>query len=60
MIRITSDDADEVHRHGYDLHLKLKPGIAGTLEFKAKLTGRFTYELHKSGLDLGVLEVYPR
>jgi hypothetical protein len=60
VIRITSDEPDEVHLHGYNLHLSLKPGIAGTLRFKANLTGRFTYELHKSDLELGVLEVYPR
>jgi hypothetical protein len=24
------------------------------------LTGRFTYELHKSGKELGALEVYPQ
>jgi hypothetical protein len=59
-LRITADVADELHLHGYNLRAKLLPDRTTTLQFKAKLTGRFTYELHKSGLELGALEVYPR
>jgi heme/copper-type cytochrome/quinol oxidase subunit 2 len=58
--RITSDVADELHLHGYNLHVPLSPGRGAVLQFTAKLTGRFTYELHKSGKELGALEVYPR
>jgi len=59
-LRVTSDAPDEMHLHGYDRHLKLVPGKTAVLEFNAKLSGRFTYELHKSGLELGAVEVYPR
>ena len=60
VLRVTSDVADELHLHGYNLHLRLKPGQTATLEFAAKKTGRFTYELHHAELELGVLEIYPR
>ena len=59
-LRITTDRADEFHLHGYNLHVHLSPDRIATLQFTAKLTGRFGYELHKSGLELGALEVYPR
>ena len=59
-LRITSDVPDEFHLHGYNLHVAVAPGKSGRLQFTAKLTGRFPYELHKSGLELGALEVYPK
>jgi heme/copper-type cytochrome/quinol oxidase subunit 2 len=60
VLQVTTDTADELHLHGYNLLVKLLPNRAATLHFTAKLTGRFTYELHKSDLELGALEVYPR
>lgn len=59
-LRITSDQADELHLHGYDLHLHLHAGVPAELSFTADRSGRFEYELHKSGLHLGVLEVQPQ
>jgi FtsP/CotA-like multicopper oxidase with cupredoxin domain len=59
-LRITSDTADELHLHGYNLHLRVSPETTAVLQFTANRTGRFTYELHKSGVELGALEVYPR
>ena len=59
-VNITSDAADEMHLHGYDRHAHLKPGVTATLKFKATKTGRFTYELHNAGLELGAIEVHPR
>jgi heme/copper-type cytochrome/quinol oxidase subunit 2 len=59
-LHITSDTADEFHLHGYNLLVQLRPHQTATLHFVAKLAGRFTYELHKSDLELGALEVYPR
>jgi hypothetical protein len=59
-LRITTDSAEEFHLHGYNLHAQLTPERTATLRFTAKLTGRFTYELHRSGLELGALEVYPQ
>jgi plastocyanin len=59
-IHVTTDGADEFHLHGYNLLMKLQPNTTATLQFVAKLSGRFTYELHKADLELGALEVYPR
>jgi plastocyanin len=59
-LHITADSADEFHLHGYNLIVQLLPNITATMHVVAKLSGRFTYELHKSDLELGALEVYPR
>jgi hypothetical protein len=58
-LHITVDKPDEFHLHGYNFLVKLTPGKMATLRFRANLTGRFTYELHKTELELGALEVYP-
>jgi hypothetical protein len=58
-LHITSDAPNEFHLHGYNLLVELVPGKTATLHFRANLTGRFTYELHKTELELGALEVYP-
>jgi hypothetical protein len=60
VLHVTSDKADELHLHGYNLHLALKPNTVATLEIKTTRVGRFTYELHHLDLELGALEVYPR
>lgn len=57
---VSSDTADELHVHGYNLHLQLRPNEPAGLSFVANLTGRFPYELHRANVELGVLEVYPR
>lgn len=59
-LQITSDHADELHMHGYDLHLKLQAGVPAKLAFKAVHSGRFDYELHHANLELGTLEVMPK
>lgn len=59
-LQITSDHADELHMHGYDLHLSLKANEPALLKFKAEHSGRFDYELHHAHLELGTLEVVPK
>lgn len=59
-LMVTSDRADELHVHGYDLHADLRPGEAATLSFKAEHAGRFEIELHGAHLGLATLEVRPR
>lgn len=59
-LQITSDSADELHMHGYDLHLSLKPNTPATLAFKAEHSGRFDFELHHAHAELGTLEVQPQ
>ena len=60
VLQVVSDAADELHVHGYNLQLKLRPNEPATLKFAARRTGRFSIELHKSGAELGVLEIYPK
>lgn len=59
-LRITSDHADELHLHGYDLTLPLPAGQAAELHLVADRSGRFEYELHHAHQGLGALEVLPR
>lgn len=60
LLSVTSDHADELHVHGYDLHGKLLPGQPLELRFKAEHSGRFDIELHHNDLALGALEVMPQ
>lgn len=59
-IRITSDEPEEFHLHGYDQIVDLEKDTLGELNFKANLTGKFPFELEKSGTELGSLEVLPK
>ena len=59
-LRVTSDTDDEMHLHGYNLHLNLTAGQTGQLSLTANRSGRFEYELHHAHAALGVIEVYPR
>lgn len=54
---VTSDTAEEVHVHGYDLTLPLEPGEEAVLEFTADLPGVYEVELHGSGGLLAQLRV---
>lgn len=56
-IRVTSDVADELHVHTYDLKADLAPGTASTLEFAATIQGVFEVELEKDHLLLFQLQV---
>jgi len=59
-VRVSSDSADELHLHGYDLRARVSPEAAAVLQFTADRTGRFGLELHKAHRELGALEVYPQ
>jgi hypothetical protein len=58
-IRITCDEREQLHLHGYNKLIELFPGQPATLDFKADRAGRFEYELEKSETELGALEVLP-
>ncbi len=60
VIKVTSDVADELHFHGYDLHTDLTVGQEGTIEFTANKTGRFEFELENEKKTLGVIDVNPK
>lgn len=57
VLRITSDVAEEVHVHGYDLVFDVPAG--GTVEksFTADLPGQWEVELHDAGRPMLVLKV---
>jgi hypothetical protein len=54
---VTSDTADEVHVHGYDVEKALSPGTPATLQFTADVAGVFEVELHHAGTVLLRLQV---
>ena len=64
VLELRSDAALDVHLHGYDLALSLKPGTPGRLQFVAHTLGRFPLAPHGKGHHHGpallYLEVLPR
>lgn len=54
---VSSDTADEVHIHGYDLTFDVGPGIPATVEFDADIPGIFEVELHSNLSRLVELQV---
>jgi hypothetical protein len=56
---VTSDAADHVHVHGYDIFRDVAPGRAARLAFRATLPGRFEVELEDRGLQIVDLRVNP-
>lgn len=54
---VTSDIADELHVHGYDLTVPLAAGQPAPLSFDATLAGVFEVELHDAGTVLLTLQV---
>lgn len=58
-LTITSDTADEVHIHGYDLHKDVEKGGTVTFAFPAKIDGQFEIELEDAKQQLASLRVEP-
>lgn len=54
---ITSDVADEVHLHTYDLKASVGPGQPAQIDLVASIPGRHEVELEKKRRQLLVLEV---
>jgi hypothetical protein len=52
VIVITSDVADELHLHGYNLKRELTPGRTERLPFRATINGTVEAELEERGLPL--------
>jgi len=66
-----SDEAAELHLHGYDISFKVSPEAPAIVTFKARATGRFPITSHGFGNPKGqepgdghetllYLEVYPQ
>ena len=68
VLRFSSDESGELHLHGYDIKIELKPDAATEVRFEAAATGRFPFTSHGFGDEHGhshghgalmYLEVYP-
>ena len=57
IIYVTSDVADEVHFHGYDLSQDVEAGGTVQIPFHATIPGRFELELENTGTQLAELTV---
>lgn len=57
VINATSDVAEEVHVHGYDLFLDLGPGVTGSVSFVADIPGIFEVEFERTATFAFELEV---
>lgn len=64
LLELRSDAPLELHLHGYDLMLQLKPGMPGRLQLRAQTLGRFPLAAHGKGHHhapaLLYVEVTPR
>ena len=58
-IVVTSDVADEVHLHGYDVSRPVSAGETVRLPFRATIPGRFEVELEERGIPIAELTVQP-
>jgi hypothetical protein len=56
---VTSDTADEVHVHGYDVEAAVEAGGTAEFDFPADLEGVFEVELHHSGEQIAELTINP-
>ena len=57
--RVSSDEADEVHVHGYEVEEEIPAGSTVTLSFPADIEGIFEVELHGSEKQIAELRVNP-
>jgi major membrane immunogen (membrane-anchored lipoprotein) len=57
--RVSSNQADEVHVHGYDVEKEIPAGGSATLSFPADIEGIFEVELHGSEAQIAELRVNP-
>ena len=56
---ITSDTADEVHVHGYDITREVAAGGSARFDFPADLEGKYEVELEQRGTKLAELSISP-
>jgi hypothetical protein len=58
-LQVTSDVAEEVHVHGYDLHKEVAAGGTVRFGFRASIAGVFVIELEARGEQIASLKVEP-
>ena len=56
---VTSDVADEIHLHGYDISRDVEAGGTVRLPFKATIPGRFEAELESRSVQIADITVEP-
>ena len=56
---VSSDVADEVHLHGYNIMRDVAPGTPARLRFRATIPGQFEAELEDRGLQIANITVKP-
>jgi len=56
---VTSDRADEIHVHGYDLKRAVPVGGTIRFDFPATIDGLFVVELEHEGQQIAALKVEP-
>ncbi len=56
---VTSDIADEIHVHGYDISKDVRAGGTARIVFIADIAGRFEVELEERGVQIADLTVTP-
>jgi ABC-type glycerol-3-phosphate transport system substrate-binding protein len=56
---VSSDVADEVHLHGYDVSRDVAAGGTARIRFRATIPGRFEVELEERGVQIADLTVEP-
>ena len=59
VLLVTSDVADEIHLHGYDVAREVAAGDTVRLPFKATIPGRFEAELESRGVQIADITVEP-
>ena len=56
---VTTDKAEEIHLHEYDIKFEGEPGKKVTHTFTANITGDHTIEIEDSSAEIGKLTVNP-
>lgn len=56
---VTSDVADEIHLHGYEISRDVAAGGTARLRFKSTVPGRFEVELENRGVQIADISVQP-
>ena len=58
-MNVTTDKAEEIHLHEYDIKFAGQPGKKVTHTFDARITGDHVIEIEDSGTEIGKLTVNP-
>jgi hypothetical protein len=56
---VSSDSAQEIHVHGYNVHKDVAAGGRVAFSFPAKIDGIFVVELEQPGVQIASLKVTP-